>query len=251
MTRIICIASGKGGVGKTAVCINLATSLAMEFDKNVIVIDCNITTSHLSLYLGSYYHPVTLNEVLKGEAEMLDAVYEHMENLKIIPASLSVKDLEGVDIGKIKEKIKELYGEADFVILDSAPGLGREANSVLHASDEALFVTSPFLSSVADILRCKEIVRETGTKPIGIILNMSTRKNELGEKEIEQMLEIPVIQTIPMDKNVPKSLVAKEPVIIHSPKSRASRAFHNLSAKILGKEEKIKKSFLDRLREFL
>ena len=104
MTRIIAIASGKGGVGKTTVCINLATVLAMNFGKNVIIIDCNITTSHLSLYLGTYYHPVTLNQVLKGEAKMLDAVYEHMENLKIIPASLSVKDLKGVDIGMLKEK---------------------------------------------------------------------------------------------------------------------------------------------------
>lgn len=238
MTRIISIASGKGGVGKTTISINLATVLAMNFKKSVIVIDCNITTSHLSLYLGSYYHPVTLNQVLRGEAKMMDAVYEHMKNFKIIPASLSVKDLRGVDIGVMKEKIKELYGKADFVFLDSAPGLGREANSVLRASDEVLFVTSPFLSSVADILRCKEIIKDTKTVPVGIVLNMSSRKNELSKEEIEEMTELPVIQVIPIDKNVPKSLVAKEPVVIHNPRCKASKSFYSLATKILGRPAK-------------
>ena len=248
MTRIISIASGKGGVGKTTISINLATSLAMNFNKNVIVMDCNITTSHLSLYLGSYYHPVTLNQVLKGEAKMMDAVYEHMENFKIIPASLSVRDLIGVDIGLLKEKIKELYGKADFVILDSAPGLGREANAVLHASDDVTFVTSPFISSVADILRCKEILGDTSTSPIGVILNMSTRGNELSKEEIEDMTGLPVIESIPMDKNIPKSLKAKEPVVVNNPRSKSSRSFNNLAAKICGEEDRVKHSLVDRIR---
>lgn len=77
MTRIIGVISGKGGVGKTTVVANLGVILASEFKKDVIIVDCNISTSHLALYLGMYYCPITLNQVLKGEAKIEDAMYEY------------------------------------------------------------------------------------------------------------------------------------------------------------------------------
>jgi septum site-determining protein MinD len=75
MTRIIGIVSGKGGVGKTTIVANLGAALASFYKKRVIIVDCNVTTSHLGLYLGMYYHPVSLNQVLRGEASMDDAIY--------------------------------------------------------------------------------------------------------------------------------------------------------------------------------
>ncbi|MFH0961922.1 MAG: AAA family ATPase, partial [archaeon] len=84
-TRVIGIISGKGGVGKTTLVSNLGAVLAEEFKKDVVVLDCNFTTSHLGLYLGLYQTPITLNTVLQGKAELEDAIYTHRSGMKVIP----------------------------------------------------------------------------------------------------------------------------------------------------------------------
>ncbi len=235
MTRIIAVLSGKGGVGKTTICTNLGAVLSNNFRKQVVIVDGNITTSHLSLYLGMYYHPISLNHVLKGKVKIEEAMYEHFSGMKVIPASLSVDDLRGVDILKLKRKLKELFGKADFVFLDAAPGLGREAIAALESCDEAIFVTTPYIPAVTDIIRCKKVADELGVKVQGIVLNMVTGdSHELTKEDIEALTEVEVIGEIPFDKKVLKSLGLKVPVTLLYPKSKVSREMIKVSAKIAG-----------------
>ncbi len=238
MTRVIGIISGKGGVGKTTVTANLGSILAQKFKKDVIIIDANVTTSHLGLYLGMYYTPVTLNQVLTGEAEIEDAMYKyHVSGLRVIPASLSLGDLKGVDIAKLRNSIKKLFGKADIILLDSAPGLGREALATVRAADEVIFVNTPFVPSTMDIIKCHQVANEIGVKTIGVILNMVGKERyEMTSKEVEELIEIPVISNIPMDKNVLRSLALKMPVVLFSPNSPSSREFIKLAAHIVGEE---------------
>ena len=239
ITRIIGVVSGKGGVGKTTIVANLGSVLSSKFKKDVIIVDCNLTTSHLGLYLGMYYCPITLNKVLTGEAEIGSAMYDHFTGMRVIPASLSLDDLKGVDMFNLKDTIRGLFGKSDIVILDSAPGLGREAISVLRSSDEVLFVTTPFVPSTMDIIRCNEVISEIGARPLGIVLNMMTKeKYELTAKEVEGLVEMPVIASIPVDKNVPRSLSLKTPVTIYQPNSSASKQIISLAAKLIGVEYK-------------
>ena len=238
MTRIIGIISGKGGVGKTTLVANLGSVMAQRFKKDVIVIDCNVSTSHLGLYLGMYYTPVTLNQVLTGDADISDAIYQyHINGLRVIPASLSFSDMKGVDIAKLKNAIKKLFGKADIVLLDAAPGLGREAMATVKASEEVVFVNTPFVPSTMDIIKCHQVANEVGVKPLGVVLNMvGKEKYELTQKEVEELIELPVISNIPMDKNVLRSLALKMPVVLFSPNSPSSKEFVKLTAKILGEE---------------
>ena len=252
MTRVIGIVSGKGGVGKTTTVANVGTALASHFKKSVIIVDCNITTSHLSLYLGMYYSPVTLNQVLTGKAKLSDAIYDyHVPGLRVIPASLSLKDLRGVDISRLKNTIKKLSGEADIVLLDSAPGLGREAMATMRASDEVLFISTPFVPSTMDIIKSHQVALEVGIKPIGIMLNMVGKERyELGVDEVEQLAELPVVISVPMDKNVLRSLALKTPVVLFDPKSPASRQFFTLAGKLIGENYKTETFFTWFLRLF-
>ncbi|UCD02804.1 MAG: cell division ATPase MinD [Candidatus Aenigmatarchaeota archaeon] len=252
MARIIGILSGKGGVGKTTTVANLGTALASQYKKNVIIVDCNITTSHLSLYLGMYYSPVTLNQVLNGKAKIQEAIYDyHVPGLRVIPASLSLKDLRGVDVSRLTRVITKLSDEADIVLLDGAPGMGREAMSTMRASDEVLFISTPFVPSTMDIIKCHQVALEMGTKPLGILLNMVGKERyELTLEEVEQLSELSVITTVPMDKNVLRSLALKTPVVSFDPNSPASKAFLELAGKLIG-EKYVPDSFMKRFMRLL
>jgi septum site-determining protein MinD len=251
MVRVIGIVSGKGGTGKTTVSLNLGAVLANRYKKNVTVVDCNVTTSHLSLYLGMYYCPITLNKVLRGEASIEDSLCQHFSGMKIIPASLSLSDLEGIDITELRDKLKELFNKNDIILLDGSPGLGREAIATMKASDELLYVTNPHIPFIMDVIRCQEVVNEIGTKQIGIVLNMvHNKKHEMTKHEIEELTKLPVISTIPFNIEVQKSLSLKTPITLYRPGTETSKELFKLASKIIG-ENYIEEGFLSRfLRRF-
>lgn len=240
MTRIIGVVSGKGGVGKTTLVANLGAALASVFKKNVIVVDCNVTTSHLGLYLGMYYYPISLNKVLSGQVGIDSAIYDYSINgMRIIPASLSIDDLKGIDISKLNVSVKKLFGKADIVLLDSAPGLGREAMSAMRASDEILYIMTPFVPVLMDIIKCNKIANELSLKPLGVVMNMTGEgRYELTDKEVEQLVELPVISRIPRDKDVLRSLAAKLPVTDFNANSAAAQEIIRLAGFLVGEEYK-------------
>lgn len=251
MVRVIGIVSGKGGVGKTTLTINLGAALSHYFKKKVTIVDCNITTSHLGLYLGMYYCPITLNKVLRGESEIEEAIYEHYTGMKVVPASLSMSELEGVDITLLRESIRPLEGKNDVILLDGSPGLGREAMACLKACDEVLYVTAPYVPSVIDIVKYQEIVVTLNLKPIGIVLNaVDKARYEMNSKEVEELTRLPVLASIPYDKNVKKALSLKMPIVMLNKNSPASKEIIKFAAKLVNEEYTPESSF-SRIMEWL
>lgn len=234
-TRMIGIVSGKGGVGKTTVTANLGAMLAREFGKSVIAVDCNFTTAHLGIYLGMHYCPLTLNSVLRGDAYVTEAMYAHSSGMTVIPAGISIRDMRGVDITDLRKVVDRLAGRADFVLLDSAPGLDREAMVTMRASDEILFVTNPLMNSVLDVIRCYETVKERRKKALGVVLNMvHNKRHEFTTHEIEGIVELPILAKLPFDHGVHKSLKTKVPIVMSRPNSSISREFRRLASHLVG-----------------
>lgn len=249
MSRIIGIVSGKGGVGKTTLVANLGVALS-NFNKKVAIVDCNITTSHLGFYFDFLYYQKTLNQVLRNEISLEEATYYHSSGVRIIPASLSIEELAGVDINKIKDLN---FGDTEIVLLDSAPGLGREAMSVLNACNELIFVTTPFMSAVSDIIKCCRVAKYLNLKPIGVVLNMYRKDlSELDEMDVEELTGLKVIAKIPFDPEVQRSLIYRTPTVIFNPYSPASIEIERLAASLIGLDYKPpKKRFLFRFLRFL
>ena len=152
MAKLITITSGKGGVGKTTTAINIGAALN-SFGKDVIILDANLTTPNVGLHLGAPIVPVSLNHVLLGNAKIADAIYEHESGTKIIPSSLSIRELRRIDHGKLKDVGKKLRKIADYVIFDSAAGLGEEAIAAMESCDELIIVTNPEIPAVTDALK--------------------------------------------------------------------------------------------------
>ncbi len=236
-TRIIGVISGKGGVGKTTIVATVGSILASEYKKDVIILDCNFTTSHLGLHLGLHDTPITSNTVLPGKAELDDAIYNHKSGMRVVPAGLSVNDLKGIDLVDLEKIVKKLINKADFVFLDAAAGLGREAIVTMRACDEALFVTVPQAPSAVDVMRCHKLVKQYGKTPLGVVLNMvHSKAHEFSALEIETLTDLPVVAKIPFDTNIQKALSERKVLNYYQPNSRAMRAYRKLAAWLCGVE---------------
>jgi septum site-determining protein MinD len=255
MTRLIILTSGKGGVGKTTLSSNLAAALT-DFGENVIVMDTNLTTPNLGIHLGMHLTPNTLHDVLKGYSRLKDAIYPHPYGFKVIPAGLGLNDLKGVDVGRLPEISLNLMGKADYVIMDSAAGLGREAICALSASDETIIITNPDLPSVTDALKIINIAKESNVKIIGAVLNrVKGYSFELTRNQVENFLKVPIIAEIPEDPNIALSIAAKKPLIETHPYSPAAVEIKKLAAKLSGRkyqlESKKKKGLFKRFVKWL
>ena len=251
MTRIIAVIGGKGGVGKTTLTSNLAYALT-ELGEDVVAMDTNLTTPNLGLHLGMHLTPKTLHDVLKGKIKLKKAIYPHPFGFRLIPASISTKALKGVDVGKLQNIAFNLMGKADYVLMDCAAGLGREAVSAINAADEILLITNPDLPSVADVLKTATIAKQMNKNIIGVVVNRRKGKRyELSLSEIREILELPVIAQIPEDRLIGESIAAKRPIIEYAPESAASFEIMRLAHKLTGKEFKYKRPVNMRILERL
>lgn len=247
MSRIIGIASGKGGVGKTTLVSNLSYALT-ELGKDVTAIDANLTTPHLGLYLGYHLTPKSLHDFLRGDAKLQDVVYYHPYGFKIVPASLSLNDLIGINSDKLQELVLNISNSTDFILLDSAPSLGKEATLSLKLSNEILLLTNPNLPAVLDILKVAKIAEKLNKIILGIVVNRVPQKNrELSLLEVEDIVNYPVISEIPEDENVRKSLALRKPVLDYKPNSSASIEMRRLAHYLVGRRFDYSQSFWERI----
>ncbi len=239
MARVICVASGKGGTGKTTISANLGVALA-KMGRETIVMDADITLANLELILGMEGLPVTLQNVLAGEADISEAIYEGPGGVKIIPAGISLEGLRKANPDKLEDVLTTLLDMADFIILDAPAGLEKSAIVALAASDEFLLVVNPEIASITDALKTKYIAERLGAKMLGIVVNRVTKLSvEIAKKEIEAILEGKVLAVIPEDSEVRKAAAFGQPVVIRNPKCPASRAMLELAGKIAGVEVKV------------
>ena len=234
MSRIIVITSGKGGVGKTTTAVNLGAAINF-FNKDVLVVDGNLSTPNVGVILGSSEVPINLNHVLSKKADLLEAVYEHDSGLKIMPSSLSIKELKKIKPEKMKSLKSELKRLGDYIILDSAAGLGIEANSAIETADELILVTNPEMPAITDALKTIKLAEEKKVKIKGIIITrVKKNKSEMQPDVVKDMLEVPILGSVPEDDITQEALNLKDALVNTHPKSNSARAYKEIAAKLIG-----------------
>ncbi len=232
MTRLICVSSGKGGTGKTTTTSNLGAALT-HFGSDTIVLDANLTNPNLGFHLGIPLYPKTLHDVLKGDAHITEAMYIHNSGLRVVPAGLSIEDLVDTSPDNLSDVLLDTVGEPDFVLVDSAAGLGNESINAIEASDEVLVVTNPNLPAVTDALKTVNIAEEAGTDVLGVVLNrVNGHESELDAEEVESMLGYQVIMDVPEHNKVQEALSVKKPVVHHEPDHHVSERFKAVAAEV-------------------
>ncbi len=244
--------SGKGGVGKSTVAVNLGLALS-ERQLKVGLLDVDI-------------HGPNLAKMLGVEGKRLESVDENRilpisvtKNLSIISMSFLLHDADTPVIwrGPLKMKLIQqflgdvVWGELDWLIIDSPPGTGDEPLSVaqLIPATGAVIVTTPQELSLLDSRKAVNFARRLNLRIHGIVENMSgfvcprcgkqiyLFKQGGGEKAAKE-LGISFLGKIPIDPKIVELGDDGKPFIIHHPESKASKAFSEIVKKILQNSEK-------------
>lgn len=232
--RSIIISSGKGGVGKTSISLNLGIALA-QLGKKVIVVDADVSMANVGILMGIERTPLTLHNVLMGEVPVDDAIYEGPGGIKFVPSGLSIARASKISFARLDPIIKELEAKADFVIIDSPSGLAIDAESALKAAKEVIIVAIPEPSSVADALKIKQMAEKYSVKTIGFIVNRIIGEgHEIKTKELSSLLEANALAEINEDIQVRRAGSSQQPVTIKYPNSGFSRAMNKIALDLCG-----------------
>ncbi len=250
--RTIVVASGKGGVGKTTVAINLSILLAQAGKKTVLV-DADTAMANVGIMLGIERAPINLHNVLMGEASIKDAMYEGPSKLKYVPSGLSSEKVKKLDYTRLADAISELEGN-DFVIMDGPPGLDANEELVIKSAKEVLLVTTPEPAALADCLKIKNFAERASLKIAGLVTNQVLRDPaEIKPQDVENLLGVKLIAEIPEDIEVRRSTALQIPVILKNPATPASIALKRLASTIAGvpmeQQVGVKKGFIQTLLE--
>ncbi len=246
--RTIAICSGKGGVGKTTVAVNLSILLS-QMGKKVILVDADVAMANIGIVLGIERAPISLHNVLAGENVIADAVYEGPAKLKYVPSGLSLEGLKKLDFSKFPGAIAALEKSADYLILDCPPGLDETNQQAIKSSRELVLVVTPDPASLADALKMSQFANRFGIKITGVVVNrIRGSKDEVKPAEVEKLLGAPVLAVIPEDPEVRRSTEKQSPLMIGNQGTPAGLGFKALACAITGeKAEAIpaqKKGFL-------
>ena len=236
MPKTIGIISIKGGVGKTTIAASLASDLSDNFDKKVLLIDANYSAPNLGLHMNIIEPYKSIHEVLANKTKIKNSIHYRF-GVDVIPGSyIFESDFNPL---KLKDKIKKIKNNYDFIVIDSSPTLDSEILSTILASDNLFIVTTPDYPTLSCSLKAIKFANQRGREISGIILNkVHNSKYELTLDEIEETTGIPVIAKIINDKKAIRSLLTRIPLSIYDRKSKFAREISNLSAALTNNKEK-------------
>jgi ATP-binding protein involved in chromosome partitioning len=255
--RIIAVASGKGGVGKTTVTVNLALALALD-GAQVGLFDADVYGPNVPIMLGVRRSKPTSGFAPIGRADNTPYIKPlERYGLRVMSIGLLVGDTEAVMpdpnyIGLLVTRtLKDvLWGELDYLLIDLPPGTG-EPQSMLARTvriDGAIVVTTPQDLSLMDAGRSLGLFRKADIPILGVVENMSylicphcDEKIEVfhrsGSKWAVQDEELELLGRIPLDIGISKGIDAGHPLIEASPDAREAAVFRDIAGKIERKLE--------------
>lgn len=243
MKKRIAVMSGKGGVGKTTVAVNIAVELARR-GYSVGLLDADLTGPNVPRAAG------VLGSQVKVRGEMLLPV-ESVLGLKVISLGLMISDEDAVIWrGPLKAKaIKELiesvdWGDLDFLIVDLPPGTGDEPLSVMQLIplDGVVIVTTPQKIALMDVRRAIRMAKMMNVRVIGVVENMSyffcggekvRIFGEGGGKHLAEEEGVPFLGEIPIDPKIAELTDEGRSVVLEYQGSPVAKAFTEIVDLIL------------------
>jgi flagellar biosynthesis protein FlhG len=240
--RVIAIASGKGGVGKTNLSCNLGISLC-KLGRKVALLDADMGLANVDILLG--LHPkYNLTHVLSGEKTLDEIVVEGPQGLKVVPASSGVQhmaEMGTMEQAGIINAFSEFEQDIDVLLVDTAAGIHGGVVNFARACQEVLIVVCDEPTSLTDAYALIKLLnRDHGLSRFHIITNMvdSLQSGKALYQKLckvtDQYLDVALHFTgaVPFDKGLRKSVQKQQAVVELLPNSEAAKAIKSLAQKI-------------------
>lgn len=244
----IAITSGKGGVGKSTLAVNIALQLGL-LDSRVLLLDADFGLANADVLCGvtPKFH---LGHVINGSKKIEEISIPLTEQVSLFPGGNGIEELANLSKSKHSFLFKELQrveDNHDFMIIDTGAGIAQNVLDVLAAAPRVIVVVSPEPTSIIDAYSTiKMVLRQSPGKAISIIVN-----DIIGVGGAEQSFlqissaalgflkhKIELLGVVPHDAQVPRAICEQTPVTQLAPTSPASRAIRLLAKNLHGKTQK-------------
>jgi len=242
--KIIAITSGKGGVGKTNVSLNLALALS-RLKKRVCVFDADLGLANINILLGIITQ-FGIQHVISGEKELREVIIETSDGLQIIPGGSGIRNLADLDKDSLKKLIlsfEPLIKELDYLIIDTGAGIASSVLSFVMAAHESVVVVTKEPTSLTDGYALIKVITGMGhQKKINILVNMVPSR-ELAKKIFEKLfqtckkhlnIELNYLGSILIDSCLTDAVCQQKPVLTLHPEASSSHNFAVLADSISG-----------------
>ena len=238
----IAVTSGKGGVGKTSLAVNLALLLASG-GRHARLVDADFGLSNAEVLLG--VNPqYTLSDVVQGRIDARDAWVDAGPGLKQLSSGSGLHEMANLDGAMGAELIGHVMGsvsDGDVVVLDTAPGINASVVSLLTLVDEVLMVTTPEPTSITDTYAAMKVLRSFAPEAdVTLVTNCCTGPEQAAgvARGLEQIClrflgrSFDRRELIPADDEVKTAVRRQSPFVVSSPRSAAANWLRKLALKL-------------------
>lgn len=242
MARIITVTSGKGGVGKTSISLNLSLALASQGLK-VCLLDADLGLANVNILTG-IYPKKTLESVISGLCTLDEIIIKNFQGVDIIPGASGVEklaDLTRTQAGTLISSFLD-SDEYDYFIFDTSAGISSRVLSFCMASHEIVLIATCEPTSLTDAYSLLKVLSRHGYKnPVKVIINQ-VKKAGTAQKAYSQLkgtakkflnLKIQPLGVIATDKNVRAAVVSQIPFFMLFPDTIASKCIESVAYKII------------------
>lgn len=242
--RVIAVASGKGGVGKSTITVNLAAALA-QLGHKVGIIDADVYGFSIPKMLGVHGRPTLIDQMI---------IPLEKDGIRVISMGFLLPDEEQAVIwrGPLLHKtlttfINEVHwgDDLEYLLLDLPPGTGDVSITVAQTLPQSymLLVTTPQEAAAKVALRAAKMAEKVNMELIGVVENMSYYQpspdaprvyifGQGGGAALARQLEVPLIGEIPLDQSIREGSDTGHPIVLSAPNSSAARVFREAAERL-------------------